>query len=178
MGASNSHDETIEASETNDAYQTKYEIETVLKKPFTELEGSLVENLYGYKCMWQDAGDYQFRLLQIEIINHAIQTLCSELWQAANVIDFQNLKMNTMTYKNAYGDVIADHPWKILSNDALFTSNTEKENDFMKFELYPADLTTVSPERKLDDFKKFLLIFRKLRDFLIKTMAKSCADVH
>ena len=187
MGSSSSHqpepqqppvDQTqISAEETADAEETKKNLEKVLQKPFTEMEGELVENLYGYECLWKDAGDFQFRIIQMDVINHAIQVLTSELWKPVGQINFQMLKTDAMTYRNAYGDIVADHPWGVLSSDRLFTSITEKENDFRKFENYPANLDTIGIERKLDDFKAFLLLFRKLRDFLLQTMSKSCLSL-
>lgn len=128
----------------------------------------------GKQCCWQDAEEYAFRLRQLEIINHAISVLSAETWKDPKMINFKQLQESAMTYIDVNGRPADNHDWSLLAEDSSLSSIELEKNRFKQFEDYFMDNAGASPTENLQQFNTFLTLFIRLRDGIMKIMAKGC----
>jgi hypothetical protein len=129
-------------------------------------------NATGKKCCWDDANDYTRRICQLQLIDHAIDTLLSETWKSPTVIDFASVQKKVMTYKdvNGHPDESDEHDWSILSDDDLsfkvLINGLGMRNPFKQFEQLPV----VEAHTQLRNFESYILTFAVERDNLMSRM--------
>ncbi|RKO94845.1 hypothetical protein BDK51DRAFT_34351 [Blyttiomyces helicus] len=111
---------------------------------------------------------------QLEIINYAIQTLASETWKDPEMINFQALHDNVITYHDIDGKQAENHDWRLVSDDVTFKPLELPQNRFKEFENYFQSKAGASKNDMKTDFENYGVVFQRLRDGLIKIMAKSC----
>ena len=156
---------------------TPDEIATASLAPITTAETALYTKT-GLACCWADGAEYQFRLRQLELMTHGITTLAVELYKDAEMINFKRLHTDVMTFQDIdnpedkYTD--SSHDWSLLSEDVTFKPMGE-ENRFKEFEEYMARSAGASNAKMKEDFSNFLILFRRLRDALLKLLVTKCA---
>jgi hypothetical protein len=141
----------------------------------------------GKACCWKSASDYSIRLRQLEIINHAIKVLAKETWMDAILIDFKTVHKKAMMYTDIDEKVpplyinpmdpttsLDLHSWDMLANDELFNCMELAHNRFYEFQHYFDTHEATSPETMKKDFDTFLILFKRLRDGLFKSLAQNC----
>jgi len=125
----------------------------------------------GKACCWTDAGEYAFRLRQLEIMNYAIQTLAKELWKDPNLINFQALHQDASTYRDVDGHPADNHDWSLIAEDATFKPMELAMNRFKEFEQYMTMKAGADARVMKNDFENFLALFIRIRDSLLKLMS-------
>ena len=129
----------------------------------------------GVQCVFKDSGEYAGRLRQLELINHAIQTLSSRLWMDPKLIDFEDLHRDTMTYKDVDGiPSPATHPWSMLSRDDSFRSGEQTINRFQEYEQYMVANAGADRVTMHLHMTNFLTLFIRWRNWLMGKMLQEC----
>ena len=131
----------------------------------------------GKACCWADSELYAFRLRQLEIINYAIQVMSSELWKDTRLFTtaFANdLQQKVMNYKDVDGRPVDNHGWDLLAEDKTFLNEEYGVNRFKEFRDYFIQNAGASKEKMKEDFERFLVLFVRYRDILIRLMFNSC----
>ena len=140
---------------------------------------NLLYTRLGKQCCWKDAGEYAWRIRQLEIINYAIQVLSYELYRKPlrDVTDVKTIIEKATNYRTVFGEPSEEHDWGLVSNDTqLFYDNRINTTQFKKFEKHLEDNRGASIEKHYSDLENYLNIFVALRNALIKRMASDCSD--
>jgi hypothetical protein len=143
-------------------------------------ESAAEANLYtlsNAKCAWSDANEYSFRLRQVELINHLIRSLATELYKEEDLINFDTVHKMSMEYKNAFGRSDEAHSWSILAEDPLFIPQDREETFFKTYQNFFQENAGATNSVKRDRFQQFLGTFNRLRDRLVVYMFKNCKTV-
>lgn len=143
--------------------------------PLTKSEAELYTKS-GKMCCWTDSAEYAFRLRQLEIINYAISVLSQETWKDPEMINFQQLLRDTMSYKDVDGNEADFHDWSLLAEDTTFKPIELKENRFKEFQDYFVTRAGASKSDMKRDFENYMTLFIRLRDGLMQIMTKQCAE--
>lgn len=163
-------EEEIPAVEDTDIQQ----LQDASVAPITEEEAGLYTKT-GKACCWTDSGEYAFRLRQLEIMNYAVKTLAEETWKDAEMINFQALHRQILTYKDVDGNEKDLHDWSLLSEDVTFKPIELPANRFKEFENYFQKKAGAAKKDQKEDFENFMTLFIRIRDGLMAIMAKGCS---
>ena len=152
------------------------ELQAASLAPITEAESTLYTPS-GKACCWKDSEEFAFRLRQLALINHAISVLLRETWKDADAVtSFQSIHRDTMTFKNIQGNEEPGYEWTILSDDNTFTPEMEMDiNRFKEFENYFLARGGASKDQVKKDFENFVIVFTRLRSWLMKKMTEFCS---
>lgn len=143
-------------------------------QPISQAEAVLLTPT-GKSCTFRDTGELAFRLQQLQLINHAIQTLSRELSRDPSSIDFTRLHQDAMSYKDADGKPVSGYSWRMLAEDvSAFPALESSINRFKEFEQYIMKKIGAPPSEMKKDMDFFMVIFIRLRDKLLDIMAESC----
>jgi hypothetical protein len=143
-------------------------------------ESAAEANLYTIsdaKCAWSDANEYSFRLRQVELINHLIRALATEMYKEEDLINFDTVHKISMEYKNAFGRADEAHAFSILSDDPLFIPQDREETFFKTYQNFFLENAGATNAVKRDRFQEFLKTFNRLRDRLVVYMFKNCKTI-
>ena len=141
--------------------------------PITPAETALWARA-GKACCWKDAGEYSWRLRQLEIINHAIKILAQETWKDPLILNFKTLHQDVMNYKDVDGNDAEFHEWSLISDDVTFKPMELSQNRFKEFENYFQTKSGATNQKMKEDFDAFMLVFIRLRDGLMNLMVRRC----
>lgn len=182
MGGSSSSPEPAPAvlnpAPANEALQAAQEqLQAAVDAPITQQETGLWSRT-GKACTWADAGEYDKRLTQLQIINYAIRVLAQETWKNADVMDFATLHQKVMTYVDVDGALPAQkerYDWKVLSEDESFPRSQDSPvNIFKEFEYVFAQAIGANEKELKKLFEKYMTRFIRIRDTLMVLLAQSC----
>ncbi len=142
--------------------------------PITQNEAALLTPT-GKSCTFRDTGDLAYRLQQLLFINYTVQVLSKELWKDAPLINFPQLIQEAMTYKDVDGNPDPRFAWRMLSEDTVaFPAQETAVNRFKEFEQYLSKKAGAPTSEMKKDLDFFMVIFIRLRDKLVDTLAASC----
>lgn len=166
---------TVVTPENAEQSQQLQQLQQASLAPITEEEAALYTRS-GKACCWTDSGEYAFRIRQLEIINYAIKRLAEETWKDADMINFQELQRDVMTYKDVDGNEAENHDWSLVAEDTTFKPLELRVNRFREFQDYFVGHAGASKTSMKQDFEHFMTLFIRLRDGLLDIMAKQCAE--
>ncbi len=143
----------------------------------------------GKRCCFEDAQVLEIRLRQIQICNHAVKVLSTELNKLAESIDFPALHSSVMQARGVDGKTPKEEPrfaynereppgfaWSLLSEDESLKALEHPINRFKQFETFFQQKTggRTNSEMKML-FEQYLIDFIRIRDALIKMIAEGCS---
>jgi hypothetical protein len=155
------------------------ELQAIVDAPITENEMKLWTRT-GKACAWSDAGEYDKRLVQLQLINYAIRILAQETWKAPDAIDFPALHEKVLGYRDVnnnepQGEDAARYSWSILSKDTTFpSSQAGTANIFAEFEHVFSQVIGVDEKGLKKHFEAYMTKFIRTRDTLMQLLADSC----
>ena len=128
----------------------------------------------GLQCAWQDAGEYKFRLSQLDLINYAIQVLTAELWKDVNQANYKQMFNDSMSYKDADGNSDDQHDWEKLTADPVFINPSKRTNTFQEYADYFTKNSGKDTASMRKDFTDFVTEFTNLRTTVMQKMLSDC----
>lgn len=154
------------------------ELQNAAISPITQQETQLYDRT-GKMCCWADSGLYAFRLRQLEIMNHAIHELTEELWRDVDHFTAEKvaeLQQKAMAYKDIDGKPSDNHGWDLLAEDETFFNKEYRINRFREFRDYFITKSGASKQTMKEDLDRFLILFVRYRDILIRLMSEQCTQ--
>ena len=116
----------------------------------------------GRECCFADSGVFEFRLRQLQMINHSIKILSSESFTSAE---------SALVYKDARGHPSDLHSWEMLTTDPTFISRETAQNIFETFKDYISSGDKTYQKQK---YTEFLDKFINIRNSLMDQLSQDC----